>query len=175
MVRFIVTAIILIVSFVLQGTVFSYFSFGGVVPNLVLIYSTSIGLMRGQKAGIITGFFAGLLLDIFSGSYIGFYALLLMYLGFYAGTFNKAFYAEDIKLPIFVILSGDIIYGFVNYIFILLLKGKTNMLYYFKNIAVPECIYTIVITIVFYPFILFINKKLEKNERKQAKQVGQQD
>lgn len=175
MIRFLITTFLLITFYVLQGTVFASLSFSGIVPNLVLVLTASLGMMRGQKTGLLLGFFSGLLVDIFSGSYIGFYAMLLMYLGYYAGSFCKVFYAEDIKLPLFVILTGDFIYGFINYVFILLLKGKTDIIYYLKHIAIPECIYTVLVSILFYPLILLINRRLEKRERKQAKQVGQQN
>lgn len=175
MIRFLITTILLITLYVLQGTMFAALSFAGIVPNLVLILTTSLGLMRGQKTGMLVGFFSGLLMDIFSGSYIGFYALLLMYIGFYAGTFSKLFYADDIKLPIVIILSGDFMYGFVNYVFILLLKGKTDIGYYIRHVFLPESIYTVLISIVLYPLILLINKKLESSERKQANKNGQQN
>jgi len=173
-IRLLISVILLITCYVLQGTVFAAISFGGVVPNLVLILTCSLALMRGQKTGLLIGFFSGLLVDIFSGSYIGFYAMLLMYMGFYAGTFSKVFYAEDIKLPLIVILSADFMYGFINYVFILLLKGKTDIFYYFRHIAIPECIYTALVAIILYPLILLINSRLDIHERKQAKQVGQQ-
>lgn len=175
MIRFLISTILLITCYVLQGTVFASLSFSGIVPNLILVLTVSLGMMRGQKTGLLIGFFSGLLADVFSGSYIGFYAMLLMYIGFYAGSFSKAFYAEDIKLPLFVILSGDLIYGFINYVFMLLLRGKTNIVYYLKHIAIPECIYTVLVSILLYPLLLLINKSLEKRERKQASKVGQQD
>lgn len=168
MVRFLITTILLITLYVLQGTMFAALSFAGVVPNLVLILTTSYGLMRGRKTGLLIGFFSGLLIDIFSGSYIGFYALILMYIGFYAGSFSKAFYADDIKLPLIVILSSDFFYGFINYIFILLLKGKTDIGYYILHLFLPESIYTVAMAVLLYPLLLHIDRKLTLMERKQA-------
>lgn len=170
MIRIIIYIVFLITLYVLQGTVFASFNMGGVVPNLVLILTTSLGLMRGKKTGLAIGFFAGLLMDIFSGSYIGFYALLLMYLGYYSGVFSKIFYAEDVKLPIIIILSADLIYGIVNYVFIYLLKGRTHFYKFFVHISLPECAYTALLAIFLYPLILVINRQLERKERKQVKE-----
>lgn len=167
--RFIVTFILIITAFVLQGTLFQQFSFGNITPNLLLIIVVSLGLMRGQRTGLITGFSSGLLCDIFLGTYIGFYALLLMYLGYLAGSFNKIFFPEDVKLPMFMIAVSDLLYGFFCYCFMFLMRGKLELSYYFVHICIPECIYTLVITIILYPLILWINETLEKSERKKEK------
>lgn len=167
--RFIVTFFLIITFFVLQGTVFADFSFGNISPNLCLVLVVSLGIMRGKKTGLLIGFFCGLLSDIFLGNYLGFYALLMMYIGYFAGSFNKIFFPEDVKLPMGIIALSDLIYGFMCYVFSFLLRGKLDLPYYFAHICIPECIYTLVATIIFYPLILGINGLLESGERKQAK------
>lgn len=172
MIRILVTIIAVITCFVFQGTVFAFLGFSEVVPNLCLILATSLGLMRGKKTGLLVGFFSGLLMDLFSGSYLGFYSMLLMYLGFYAGNFNKVFYAEDIKLPILILLSSDFMYGFVNYIFLFLLRGRTNIIFYIRNITLPECVYTALMMIVMYPIILLIDRSFIRAEKRRNKEFG---
>ncbi|MCR5278825.1 MAG: rod shape-determining protein MreD [Lachnospiraceae bacterium] len=155
--------------FVLQGTLFKAISFGNIAPNLMLILCVSFGLMQGRKTGLLIGFFSGILMDIFVADYIGFYALLLMYLGYMAGCFNKVFYAEDIKLPMGMIIFTDLIYGICCYGFMYLLRGRLNFVFYFLHICIPECVYTILMTIIIYPLILVIDQTLVRAERKQAK------
>lgn len=167
--RFIINFVLLITLFVLQGTLFKTFSFGNTVPNLLLIFTVSLSLMRGEKTGLLIGFFSGLLLDIFTGQTIGLYALLYMYLGYANGGFSKIFYPEDIKLPLIMIVFSDLFYGFLIYILLFLLRGRTDLGYYFMKVILPEIIYTIVITIILYPLILFINNKLDKAEIGKAK------
>lgn len=167
--RFLVTLFFIITSFVLQGTIFKSLSFGHVSPNLILVLVVSLGIMRGKKTGIIVGFFSGLLADVFFGGYIGFFALLYMYLGYFAGSFNKIFFPEDVKLPMGIIALSNLVYGLSCYVFLFLLRGDLGLPYYFSHIIVPECVYTLVVTIIFYPLILGINGLLEKGERKQAR------
>ena len=167
--RFIVETVLLISLFVFQGTFFKSLNIADSVPNLLLIMTVSFALMRGEMTGLITGFFAGLLVDIFSGSFIGLYALIYMYLGYSNGSFHKIFFPEDIKLPMIMITVSDLFYGFLIYILMFLLQGKTNLQFYFSNIILPEMIYTIVITILLYPLLLWINGLLEKDEIRKAK------
>ncbi|MBQ7934335.1 MAG: rod shape-determining protein MreD, partial [Lachnospiraceae bacterium] len=80
----------------------------------------------------------------------------------------RIFYKEDIKLPICLIIVSDLTYGILIYVLVFLLRGRFDFIYYFTKVILPECIYTIVITIVLYPLILLINSRLESRERKRA-------
>ena len=66
--RRITVLFLIVICFVLQNTVFQALSLASVSPNLLLVVTASLGLMRGEKEGLLTGFFCGMLLDIFYGS-----------------------------------------------------------------------------------------------------------
>lgn len=160
--------ILILVCFVLQSTVFRSLDFAGIVPNLLVILTAAFGFMRGENEGLVIGFFCGLLADIFFGDILGFYALILMYIGFLNGKFNRIFYPEDIKLPLGLIVISDLSYGMVCYITMFLLKGKFNFPFYFMDVILPELVYTMVVTCILYPVVLFINEGLERRERRGA-------
>ena len=161
MIRKISVAILIIICFLLQGTVFRHFAFGGIVPNLLIVLTASFGFMRGENEGLWIGFFAGLLCDIFYGDILGFYALIMMFIGFLNGKFNRIFYPEDIKLPLALIIVSDISYSMTCYVLLFLLQGKFHFWFYFSNVILPEAVYTILISCILYPLILKINDKLE--------------
>ncbi len=167
--RGIVTALFIFICFLLQCTVFRMLAFGGIVPNLLIVLTASFGFMRGEKTGLLIGFFSGLLIDIFFSDVIGFYALLYMYIGYINGKFCTIFYPEDIKLPISLILGSDFFYGIICYVILFLLRGRFDFSYYFVHIILPEIVYTIVITLFLYPVILWVNRKLEKTEKRSEK------
>ena len=168
MLRKIIVTIFIIVCFVLQSSVFSALSFAGIIPNLMIILTSSFGFMRGEKEGLLIGFFCWLLNDIFFGGFLGFYALLLMYIGYLNGKFSKIFYPEDIKLPLVLIVVSDLSYGIICYILTFMLRSRFAFSYYFMHIILPEALYTIVVTLFLYPAILKINEKLEAHEGKRA-------
>ena len=167
--RLFITAGLILVCFLLQCTVFHALSFGGIVPNLLIVLTASFGFMRGEKTGLLIGFFCGLLVDIFFGNSIGFYSLLYMYIGYMNGKFSAVFYPEDIKLPIALIIVSDFFYGFICYVILFLLRGRFDFQYYFMHIILPEIVYTIVVTIFLYPLILWINTGLERSELRSGK------
>ncbi len=166
MIRKVLVTVLIVVCFILQCSVFGSLHFGGIVPNLMIVLTAAFGFMRGEREGLIIGFFCGLLSDIFFGEFLGFYALILMYIGFVNGKFSRIFYPEDIKLPLALVVVSDLSYGMLCYILMFLLRGKFHFSYYFTSVILPEVLYTIVVTIFLYPVILKINEKLEDRERR---------
>ena len=166
--RKIVLFIIIAVCFILQSTVFQSLALANVTPNLLIIVVSSFGFMRGRKEGLWIGFFCGLLVDIFFGFYLGGYALLYMYIGYLNGFFQKRFYPDDIKLPMILIGSSDILCNLVTYIMMFLLRSRFHFWYYLTSVIIPEFVYTMVITIFLYFILLKINQSLEEHEKRRA-------
>ena len=159
------------ICFLLQSTVFPSLSFGGIIPNLMIVVTASYGFMRGRKTGLLIGFFSGLLMDVFFSDILGFYALIYMYIGYLNGVFRKMFYPEDIKLPIALIVGSDFLYNLAVYILTFFLKGRFRFLYYLLNIIIPEMVYTIIVTCVLYPLLLLVESRLEWREKEGASKI----
>lgn len=158
--RIIITTLLVLTMFLLQTSIFNYISFGGIVPNLLLILVSVYGFMRGENSGILLGFFCGLLIDVFYMDIIGFNALLYLYIGYFNGLCNRYYIPTDVKLPIFLLIGSDLISSFIKYIFLFLLNGKFDINYYFLKIIFPELIYTLGVFIILYPLLLILEQKV---------------
>ena len=121
--RKLVYLLVSLVCFILQTTVFQGLAIGSIVPNLLLIVTISFGFMRGKVAGMWTGFLCGILKDIFYGNLLGFYALIYLCIGYGAGCCMKIFYDEEIRVPMFLVAVGDVLYGLAVYGFQFLLRA----------------------------------------------------
>lgn len=165
MLRKVTVVLMVILAFVLQGSVLSRIPLGGIVPNLLIIITSSVGFMRGKTEGLAVGFMSGLILDIFFGNILGFYALTYMVIGYLNGFFLSIFYREDIKLPIILITASELAYCFICYVFLFLLRSKMNLGYYTIHIFLPEIAYTILATLVLYKPIQWLNDFLERREK----------
>ena len=163
--KYLVLALQLLLCYLLQASVLPAVSFGGIMPNLLIIFVASCGFMNGELCGLVTGFFCGLLVDIFGGDVIGFYALLYMITGYINGMFQRVFYPEDIKLPLILILGSDLGYGFLCYCLLFLLRSRLDAGFYVLRVILPEAVYTIVIAFAVYPLLLLIHKRLEAHEK----------
>lgn len=90
----------IIVCFLLQSTLLQKIAIGSITPNLLLILCVSMGLMRGRKSGLWTGFFSlDCLWICFMDLYLDFMHLIYMYAGFFSGYAFRIYYDDDIKVP----------------------------------------------------------------------------
>jgi rod shape-determining protein MreD len=143
---------------------FHYIALANIVPNLIIILVAATAYMRGKTTGMLLGLFSGLLIDLIYGNYIiGLYALIYMLLGYFIGLTNRYYSNDDYTLPIVIIGVSDLIYGFSYYIFEFLLRGRLNLLYYFRRIILPEIIYTVAVSVLLYKLLHMINNRLMRN------------
>ena len=168
MLRRFIVLLMIITGYLLQTTLFKAISLAGIVPNILIILTSAFGFMRGKNEGMIIGFTAGLMVDIFFGNLLGFYALVYMFIGYLNGFFRRIFYPEDIKLPMILIGASELLYCFICYIFLFLLRGRMHLGYYFIHIIIPDIVYTVLVTLIIYKGILFINEWLESYETRRA-------
>ena len=168
MYRKITMVLLILISYLIQSTLIRILPMGGVAPNLLIILRSSFGFMRGKKDGMFIGFISGLIIDVLFGKIFGFYALIYMLIGYLNGFFASIFYPEDVKLPMFLITSSELVYCFMIYVFRFLIQGKLRFGYYFVHVILPEIVYTIFVTIIVYKIILNINEWLEDLERRNA-------
>lgn len=166
--RKVITFFIILISFLLQSTLFVKLKFGAVSPNLMLVVTSSFGFMRGRKSGMAVGAISGLFVDIFWGQLLGFHTLLYTMIGYLNGSFERLFYDEDVKLPIVLISASEFLYGICIYVFVYMLQGDFAFGTYLFSIIIPELVYTILVTLILYQVILHINRKLESEEQRSA-------
>ena len=143
-------ALIIIICFLLQSTLFQYIAFAGIVPNLMVMITSIFGFMEGRKYGMVIGFTCGLLTDIFYGSVLGVNALIFLYIGYVNGVANRGFYPDDIKYPIIFIALSDAASLILSYLTGFLLRARFNIGYYILHLMLPELIYTIMVSFILY-------------------------
>ena len=161
----------IIVCFLMQCTVLNLISIGSVTPNLLVVLCVSMGLMRGRKSGLWVGFFSGLLIDLFFGSVFGFYALIYMYIGYLSGYAHRIYYDDDVKVPMALAASADVLYNFAVYGLQFLLRGRLGIGTYLYRIIIPEMFYTVFITLIVYRLFRYINYRYMNITRKESESI----
>ncbi len=166
--QFFLYFISIVIFFLLQTTVFQWFSLAGVVPNLLVIAAVSAGLLNGSVPGIFAGLACGFMVDCVYGNVIGLYALFYMLAGYLAGIVHL-FYSpqEEYGIPLLVIGTGDLIYNFLYYSAEFLMRNRQAFGTYFLKIMVPEMIYTLLAAVFFYKLIFWIHKKIQMGGKKE--------
>ena len=166
--RIIYKIILIIAAFLLQSMFFGHTQVVPVRPNLLLIVTAMSGFMNGKKEGIWVGFTCGLLWDIFCGDLLGFYALLLLVTGYINGRFRSLFFDQDVRLPLLMTAASDLGFSLIVCLTQFFLRGHFSFGHYLIKIMLPELVYTMVVLLIAYPLIVWLNRKFDASEQRSS-------
>ena len=164
--RILANLLLMVLAFTLQTCIFPMIPFLSASPNLLLILTFSFGSIHGSRAGMLYGLFAGLLSDLFYSGPFGFYMLIFIYIGYVNGICTKYYYEDYITLPLVLCVLNELAYNMYMYVFRFLIRGRLNLFYYFRNIMLPEIIFSVVTTLFIYRLFLFTSRRLEEMEKR---------
>lgn len=168
MLRFLGTMVLIIISMLFQSTIIPMIPYINTTPNLLLVITFAVGLLRGRDEGLIYGLICGLTMDLVGGNLFGFFGLFYMYIGFLSGFLYQLF---DVDVPviavIMTIITEFLYHGYI-FIFRFVIRGRLDYGSYFTSIILPEMFFTIAAGIILYGIISLSNKALEKYEQRSA-------
>ncbi len=158
--RYISMFLMIIICFVLQTTVFSKLKLTNVMPNLLIILTASSGYMYGKKLGLYTGFCCGAFIDLLYGDVVGISIFIFAFIGYMDGMANNLYFRDDISVPLIAIAGSDLAYGFMFYVCHFLMRGRLDIISYIIHVMIPEMIYTMVVGIIIYKFMYWLEGKM---------------
>lgn len=167
--RKIIELILIVFFYLIQGTFGRYISIGGISPNLLIIIPIVFGFLNGKNEGIYTGLVSGLLYDLMFNSIIGFSAMIFMYVGFWAGCYYQKYEESEMLFPMMLVCVGDFGFEFLAYIGSFLLHNKLDIVFYVSRIMIPEVVYTLLIMIILYKPLTFLNARFDSKGRRRTK------
>lgn len=163
--RIVVVGALLILTQILEATVFQMLRIGDIAPNFMIILVVSFALLRGSKEGTVVGIASGILYDSTFGLMMGPGIFAYAFIGFISGKFNKNFYRENFIIPLICTFFSSLFLSLVN-MSALVLRGELHFGFYFRTIVIPELIYTMALALIIYQFAYFVNEKIEKSEKR---------
>ena len=142
---------------------------GGIKPNLLIILPVLFGFLHGKNEGMY-GFFAGFFYDLFSRDClvllpcICIHRILLRH-------FYQKYEETEMLIPLGLLLAGDFCFGFLSYVGNFLLHNRLNAMYYISRFILPEVVYTLLIAVILYKPVTFLNKHLNPTDKRRISKV----
>lgn len=117
--RYIILAVLFLLSLILPGTLFHFWSWSGIKPDLLMLLVIYIALHQNRwQSGALWGFGAGLLADLYFGRYVGMYTFTLTVVALLTGWLAQRWYRENfllITLFVFMITTiGQLTIAFLS-------------------------------------------------------------
>ena len=150
--RRIFLAIVVVLAFVLQLSVFPQFKLLGAQPDLILVVSIVVAVTDGPVAGAIVGFFGGMLQDIASPQVMGVSALTKTLAAFMAGMLKDFFMTYSILLPVLLVFFLTFFELLVHQ-GVLLVLGQEQLPPLNAATMFASALYNVLLTFLIYPLL----------------------
>jgi len=164
--RFLIIAISLFISYILEFIFLPQIPGLIKVPNLFLCTVVTIGFLFGKTYGMVTGLAAGYLLDALGTGTMGFYILLFAWMGFLNGLLSEKLESEVLLLILLLFLSNEVVFHLYTYGLSFLISKKFVFSSYFSGVFMPEIVLTFVAFILYYGVIVFLAKRWDLRQNK---------
>ncbi|HZK54124.1 MAG TPA: rod shape-determining protein MreD [Desulfosporosinus sp.] len=101
--RYVLIAAMFLLSLILPGTVFHFWSWSGVKPDFLMLLTIYIAMHNRLSTSIYWGLGAGLLQDLYLGRYLGMYTLTLAVVAYISYWLAERWYRENLILSTFLV------------------------------------------------------------------------
>ena len=150
--RYILIAVMFLLSLILPGTLFHFWSWSGIKPDLLMLLTIYIAMHHRLPSGIIWGLGAGLVEDLYLGRYIGMYTLTLAVVAALSFWLAERWYRENFLITTFIVLIVTAI-GQVLVAFLSLGAGLQWSLTDISRLVIGVSLYNAILVPLTYPWI----------------------
>lgn len=152
MMRYILIILMLILSLVLPGSLFHFWAWSGIKPDLVMLLVIYIALHHRLFAGAMWGLGIGILEDLYLGHFMGMYAFTLTVVALLSGWLAQRWYRDNFPLINLLVFAVSIV-GQLLVAFLSLGAGLQWSLGDILPVAVEVAIYNAILVPATYPLI----------------------
>jgi rod shape-determining protein MreD len=143
----------LFAALVIQVGLVPYIAIAGVTPNALLLAAVTIALVKGPRAGVLSGFAAGLLFDLIGTAPIGPGALAFCLVAFVAGSIQENTFAEGWLVPLVVVFFASLT-AEAAYALVLAVLGEAGLSAWGVVMLVfPAALYNSALAVLVYPWV----------------------
>lgn len=150
--RYILIAIMFLLSLILPGTVFHFWSWSGIKPDLLMLLTIYIAMHHRLPSSVVWGLGAGLIEDLYLGRYIGMYTLTLAVVAFLGYWLAERWYRENFLISTFVVFLVTAV-GQIMIAFLSLGAGLQWSLADIARLVIGVSFYNAVMVPITYPLI----------------------
>lgn len=157
--RYVILSVVMLLLFLWQSTPRLLPEILGVTPIFMLPLLASVGVMAGEYASGLFGFFIGLLMDVYVTPSICFNLIAMTVIGILCGLLARALKFKSFFSALVLCVISSVIYYLAYWlVYRVILSGDTA--YYLLSYSLPALIYTTLTIIpIFFIVKLILNNK----------------
>jgi rod shape-determining protein MreD len=153
------SALLIFVTLFVQTTVFDFFAFGGIKPDLSIVVIVYFALFQGISAAVGTGLIMGLLEDILSGGVLGVNMLTKSITGYLFSLVGRKIVIANPANHAIVVFLASLLNSGLFYFIIGLTPLTTPGNKIISRLILPQAAYNSLICLVLIPLLANLYKK----------------
>ncbi|MBC2721344.1 rod shape-determining protein MreD [Desulfosporosinus sp.] len=150
--RYFLIAVMFLLSLILPGTLFHFWSWSGIKPDLLMLLTIYIAMHHKLPSGLLWGLGAGLLEDFYLGRYIGMYTLTLAVVALLSYWLAERWYRENFLITTLIVLIVTAV-GQMLVAFLSLGAGLQWSLADIGRLVIGVSLYNAILVPLTYPWI----------------------
>jgi rod shape-determining protein MreD len=150
--RYVLIALMFLLSLILPGTLFHFWSWSGVKPDLLMLLTIYMAMHHRLPSSLLWGLGAGLLEDLYLGRYIGMYTLTLVVVAFLSNWLSERWYRDNFLLATFMVFLVTVV-GQIFVAFLSLGAGLQWSAGDITQLVLGVALYNSVLVPITYPLI----------------------
>lgn len=150
--RYVIIMVMFLLSLILPGTVFHFWSWSGIKPDLLMLLTIYMAMHHRLSSSVLWGLGAGLLEDLYFGRYIGMYTLTLVVVAFLSYWLAERWYRDNYILTTFMVFIVTFV-GQVVVAFLSLGAGLHWSLGDIGQLVIGVALYNAILVPVTYPLV----------------------
>lgn len=166
--RRVLLALLIFCSHILQNVLSFPPEIFGVRCWLLISLTVCIGMFERESAGLMLGLFAGLLWDVVSGHGDGFNTLFLMVIGAVCGLLINLWMRNNLLTALLLSGGAHVLYILLYMVFFILAGGVQDAGFLLLRYYLPTCLYSLLLTPIYYFAVRFLMKRLQLVEEYDA-------
>ena len=157
--KFSLMAALIVIGFIVQTSLLSFFNIFGVVPNLSLVLLVVFSMMSNGITGGILGIITGAMYDAMIYDVFGVYILVYFLIGSIIGTYTGDILKENYTAYMAVSAISTVCMHFLLYLILFFLRFRVeNAINIVKGILLEIILNTVLIIFVHKLIIIIFNK-----------------
>lgn len=153
LIRRVVFAVAILLTHILQNSRGFVPTVFGARAFLLIPLVACIAMFEKEIAGALFGAFAGALWDTVSGVGDGYYTLFFMLLGAVCGYLINVLMRNHILTAMIICAVSSLVFAGTYIFFFIIAEGMDSSGYLFLRYYLPSCLYTTLLTPVYYLFV----------------------
>ncbi|MGB4439050.1 MAG: rod shape-determining protein MreD [Sedimentibacter sp.] len=157
--KFGIMAAIVVVSFILQTSLFNFFDIFGIVPNISLILVVIFAMMADGVTGGIIGIMTGVLYDAMMYDVFGIYTLIYFFIGALIGSYSDNMLRENYIAYCTTTAISTVAMNLLMYLILFFLKYRVEYAGNIISSIFIEVVLNTILVVFIVKFIIFIFNK----------------